>query len=132
MDSLLLEFAKYGLAGILCGVVVGIAVILLRHLLARSDKLDTETIKSAAEAISLIKTQIIGRDADLTWARAKIDANQRDFLDALRAERETRERQTEALFALLRADHKEAMGVLEDVREGVERLAKTSSVVVSA
>ncbi len=131
MDAILLEFAKYGLAGILCGIVCGVAILLLRNLISRTDRLDADVAKSAAESLSLVKSQIIARDADLSWARANIDRIQGQFLDALRAERDSRERQTTALLTLLQSDHKEQMSAIEEVRELVASLAGMPHVAVA-
>ena len=108
MDPSLSEFAKFGLAGLLCGVIVGMTLFLLRWVTARADKTADDASKNAI--------------ADMAWLRAEITTSRTEFLAALRDERITREKHSEALLSVLRADHKEAMEELAGIRNGVERL----------
>lgn len=121
MDNLSL-FDKYGLQGLLVGVIVVHAGILLRSVLTKSDKATDDANKATSKAVELLQMQIAARDADLSWARAKIDDTQRQFLEALRSEREAREKMGEALLMVLRSDHKEAMEHLTEIRTGIDRL----------
>lgn len=122
MDGLLPEFAKYGLAGVLCGVIVGIALFLLRWITVRAEKSAETADKNAAEAIALLKAQIAKGDADLAWWRAELTTARNEYLASLREERAAREKHVDALLGILRADHKEAMGKLDAIHDGIEKL----------
>lgn len=146
MEALLLEFAKYGLTGVLVGCVVGAAMFLIRYVTARADRDSSEAAKNTSETMALLKSQIAtrdaelkaqisARDADLSWARAELTTTRNEYLaslreermkllTALKEERDAREKGNETMISLIRANDKEMLDRLDGIRAGIDRLSQ--------